>query len=418
MAKYIIQGGQKLGGMIVNAGAKNNALKVLPAALLTTEPCLFHNVPEIEDVHILLEIMTALGVKVEKLGGGDIRVQADNVKSTDLDEVLARKLRSSIMLVAPLLARYQQVSMPHPGGCVIGKRPIDFFIDGFEQLGSQLTWKDSRYYFTAKQLHGATIVFPQISHTGTESMIIAAVLAAGSTRIVNAACEPEVVALAEMLNQMGAKIQGAGTPFIEIEGVKKLNGTEFTIIPDRLETGSFIALAAVNRQSLTITNCNPEHLQVPLSIFTKIGVKLEVGKSEIKVQAGGDYQGIKLSTHEYPGFPTDLQAPTTVLLTQAQGQSLVHETIYESRLFYTDLLNRLGANIILCDPHRVIVQGPSKLYGRPVESPDLRAGIAMIIAASIAEGKTEIDNIYQIERGYENIVSRFQGIGLSIRREE
>jgi len=418
MAKYIIQGKRKLKGSIVNAGAKNNALKVLPAALLTDQPCLIHNVPEIEDIHILLEIMEALGVKVERLGQGSLRVQADNIKTTDLDEQLARKLRSSIMLIAPLLARFKEVSMPHPGGCVIGKRPIDFFIDGFKQFGGQIIVKDDRYYFQASKLRGPQIIFPQISHTGTESMMIAGVLAEGTTQIVNAACEPEVVALAEMLNQMGADICGAGTSYIEIHGVKKLNGTEFTVIPDRIETGSFIALAAVNKQPLTITNCNPEHLQVPLSLFAKIGVKMQIGKSEIMVEKNGDYQGINLSTHEYPGFPTDLQAPVTVLLTQAQGQSLVHETIYESRLFYTDLLNRMGANIILCDPHRIIIQGPSQLYGKRVESPDLRAGIAMIIAASVAEGQTEIDNAYQIERGYENIVSRLQTIGLDIRREE
>lgn len=415
MAKYIIQGRAKLGGSIITAGAKNNALKVIPAALLTDQECLIHNVPDIEDINILINIIKKLGVKVDQVGDNSFRIKADKIKTTSLDRNLAKKLRSSIMLIAPLLARFKEVKLSHPGGCMIGKRPIDFFIDGFLKFGGQVDYVDDAYHFKANQLKGATIIFPQVSHTGTESMIMAAVLANGTTKIINAACEPEVVALVDMLNSMGAKIKGAGTPYIEITGVSKLSGTEFTVIPDRIETGSFISLAAANKQGLTITNCNPQHLQVPLLIFEKIGVNLKIGKTEIVVKKSKSLKGIKISTHEYPGFPTDLQAPVTVLLTQATGLSLVHETIYESRLFYTDLLNRMGAHIILCDPHRVIVQGPSQLYGKRVESPDLRAGIAMVIAASIADGQTEIDNIYQIARGYQNIVKRLQGIGVNIK---
>lgn len=416
MSKYIIQGGKKIGGSIKVAGAKNNALKLLPATLLTKEECIIHNVPNIEDIRILIDIIKELGVTVKDLGNGSYSLKADHVNTTDIDTELGKKLRSSIMLIAPLLGRFKKVTLPHPGGCIIGKRPIDFFIDGFSKFGGDVKYKDEAYHFEASKVRGAEIVFTQISHTGTESMILAAVLADGTTHIHNAACEPEVIALAEMLNNMGARIKGAGTPYITIEGVKELSGVEYTVMPDRIEVGTFICLAAANNAELEITNCNPDHLKVPLQIFEKMGVKLEIGKDTIEVKKSKDLKAFKLSTHEYPGFPTDMQPPMTVLLTQAEGLSLVHETIYESRLLYTDKLNTMGANIIQCDPHRVIVQGKSKLFGKTVESPDLRAGIAMVIAATIAEGQTEIGNIYQIERGYENIVKRLTDIGVDIKR--
>jgi len=418
MSKYIIKGNKKINGSIKVAGAKNNALKLLPATLLTSEECIIHNVPEIQDIHILIDIIKELGVTVKDLGKGSFSLKADNVKTTNIDTELAKKLRSSIMLIAPLLGRFKKVTLPHPGGCIIGKRPIDFFIDGFSKFGGEVKYKDEAYHFEASKVKGAEIVFPQISHTGTESMILAAVLADGITHINNAACEPEVVALAEMLNMMGAKIGGAGTPYITIEGVKELKGVEYTVMPDRIEVGTFICLAAANNAELTITNCEPKHLAVPLKMFEQMGVILEVGKDTIKVKKSKELKAIKIATHEYPGFPTDMQPPMTVLLTQAEGMSLVHETIYESRLLYTDKLNTMGANIIQCDPHRVIVQGKVKLYGKKVESPDLRAGIAMVIAATIAEGVTEIGNIYQIERGYENIVERLSNIGVDIKRIE
>jgi len=418
MAKYIINGKSRIGGQVSIAGAKNNALKVLPATLLTTEECIIHNIPDIEDIKIMLELMTALGSKIIKIKKGSYRIRNDEIKVHTLDEELGRRLRSSIMFLAPLLTRFGEINLPHPGGCVIGRRPINFFIDSFETLGAKIKFTPEGYIFKASRLKGSKIVFPQISHTGTESVIMAAVLAEGTTQIINAACEPEVVALATMLNSMGARISGAGTTTINIHGVKKLSGTEYKVIPDRLETGSFIILAAVNKQSLEINNCNPEHLQEPLEMFKKVGVEMDIYRNKIVVNKSNNFQAQKLVTHEYPGFPTDLQAPMTVLLTQAKGLSMVHETIYESRLFYIDMLNRMGANIILCDPHRVIVQGPAKLYGKKVESPDLRAGIAMVIAASIAEGETIIDNIYQIERGYENIIKRLQSIGMKITKSE
>ncbi|MFW0837803.1 MAG: UDP-N-acetylglucosamine 1-carboxyvinyltransferase [Candidatus Komeilibacteria bacterium] len=414
MAQYKIIGQQKIKGEIAVAGAKNNALKAVPATLLTDEICILHNVPDIEDMRIIFSLMRAIGSQIEALGNGSWRIDNSNIDPTAVDADLAKKLRSSIMFIAPLLARWGEVHLPHPGGCIIGKRPINFFVDGFTALGAKVTVTDDSYLFQAKKLKANNIIFPQMSHTGTESMMMAAALAQGTTTIINAACEPEVVALAEMLNSMGANIVGAGTPTITIQGVDKLSGTEFSIIPDRLEAGSFIALAAANQQGLTITNCNPDHLAVPLYIYKRIGVNFSVGDDYINVKPSHKFEAIKIATHEYPGFPTDLQAPTTVLLTQAEGLSMVHETIYESRLLYTDLLNRMGAHIILCDPHRIIIQGATQLIGKKVESPDLRAGIAMVIAGTIAQGTTIIDNIYQIKRGYSNILERLRAIGIHI----
>ncbi|MCR4280317.1 MAG: UDP-N-acetylglucosamine 1-carboxyvinyltransferase [Candidatus Komeilibacteria bacterium] len=414
MAKYIIQGGQTLRGEIKVSGAKNNALKAIPAALLTDQECVLHNVPAIEDIRLMLAMLSEIDIKGEYVGN-TLTIKADRIKAGQLNQQKAGGLRSSIMLIPPLLIRTGRIFMHHPGGCIIGRRPINFFIDGFAKFGATIKFTAEGYDLKLARLRPATIVFPQISHTGTEAMILMAVLAPGTSHIYNAACEPEVVALCDMLTQMGANIDGAGTPHLEIKGVKKLNGCDFTIIPDRIEAGSFVILAALNRAHLQIGNCRPENMQVPLEMFRQAGINIKTGADFIKViPTKQHFKPLKLTTHEYPGFPTDLQAPFTVLLTQAKGYSLIHETIYESRLFYTDMLNRMGADIIMCDPHRAIVHGPTPLRAKNVESPDLRAGIAMVIAATIAEGQSSIDNIYQIERGYEDIVTRLQGIGVSI----
>jgi len=417
MSKYVIQGNNKLSGEVEIAGAKNHALKILPATMLTKQICIIDNVPDIEDVKIMLAIMTKLGSKIKKLGTNSYEINNAQIKNWEIDDLLARRLRTSILFIAPLLARLQKAILPHPGGCVIGKRPINLFIDGFANFGVRIKFHHDHYSLQAKKMVGAQIIFPQVSHTGTESMIMAAVLARGETKIINAACEPEVVALCDMLVKMGAKIIGSGTPEITIGGVNELQGVRYQVIPDRLEMGSFIILAALNKGQITLKNCQPNLLTIPISLWQKIGVKMTIKKNDIIVYGSPKpLQAINIITHEYPGFPTDLQAPMTVLLTQSQGLSMVHETIYESRLYYTDMLNRMGANIILCDPHRIIIQGPTKLQGKKVESPDLRAGIAMLIAASIAVGTSEIDNIYQIDRGYEKIETRFQKLGFNISR--
>jgi UDP-N-acetylglucosamine 1-carboxyvinyltransferase len=290
------------------------------------------------------------------------------------------------------------------------------FLEGFKAMGAEIRWEDDFYYLKADKLIGCEYFFTTISVTGTESLMMTAVLAKGTTTLKNCACEPEIGALAEYLNQQGAKISGAGTPTITINGVDQISAGEFTIIPDRIEAGTFAIMAAATKSELTITNCNPLHIESLLSIFKKTNIKFEQGEDWLKIYKTSDIPAYSIKTHEYPGFPTDLQAPYTVLATQSIGSSIIHETIYDRRLLYTDMLTQMGADIIMCDPHRVVVSGPTQLYGKKLTSPDLRAGIAMIIAGLIAEGTTEIDNIYQIDRGYENIDTRLRALGADISR--
>lgn len=421
MATFIINGQRRLGGEIRVGGAKNAALKIIPAALLSSEPITISNLPEIEDTKRSLEVFCSLGGQVET-SRQTTTLQLKKVTQPILEPVLANKFRASIMFAGPLLARYGEVSFPHPGGCVIGagKRPIDLFLEGFKALGAEVLLKDDFYHLKAKRLRGASYFFTRmISVTGTESLMMTAVLAEGVTTLKNCALEPEIVELANYLNSVGAQITGAGTPTITIRGVKKIRGGNFTIIPDRIETGTFAILSAATRSPLTITHCRPEHIQVLLMIFKQMGIGFEIGKDWLKITTfPKKLPAYDIKTHEYPGFPTDLQSPFTVLMTQAHGASLIHETIYDRRLLFTDMLTQMGANITMCDPHRVVIQGPTPLTGKSLTSPDLRAGIAMLIAGMIAEGTTKIDNIYQIERGYERIEERLRGIGVSIKRAD
>jgi UDP-N-acetylglucosamine 1-carboxyvinyltransferase len=418
MQKFIIKGKEILKGEIDIAGAKNSALKLLPAALLTNEECRFTNVPEIKDVEILIKILKNIGVKIKRLKKGSYVVKCDRINKIELDRDLVAKLRASIMLIAPMLVKLGEVKFPHPGGCIIGKRPIDMYIQGYKCMGAQVTESDNYYHIKAKKLSGCKYVFPWISHTVTESMILSAVLAEGTTELINAACEPEVVALCEFLRNCGAKIKGDGTNYIKISGVKKLTGAKVEIIPDRIEAGTFAILAALIGDGIKLNKCNPLHLEVFLQMLKRAGVKFDYGKDYMYIYPTNKLKAVEARTHEYPGFATDLQAPFTILMTQANGLSLIHETIYEGRLFYTDTLNKMGANIIMCDPHRVVVNGPSKLYGTKMDSPDLRAGISLVLAAMIAEGKSEIENIYQIDRGYEDIEKRLTKLGADIKRIE
>ncbi len=414
MSKYIIQGGKVLQGTIPVSGAKNMATKVMVACLLSDQIMTVKNVPEIEDINRLLEVLTDLGVKITKQGPNIYQLDPKDFEPKNLNMDLVSKFRASILLLGPLLAQYNKIKFPHPGGCTIGKRPIDMFIEGFKKMGVTVTMDDKYYNFSSQGLLGADIVFPQITVTGTETLLLAAVKAKGKTRLFNVAQEPEVIALAEYLNQQGAKIKGIGSSVLEIEGVEYLNNGEIEIIPDRIEAGSFLALACASNSNLKIINCEPEHLRVPITLLEQMGVKLKIDSNSIEVLSSENLEAINIKTHEYPGFPTDIQAPFTVLLTQTSGQSLIHETIFEGRLFYTDFLNRMGANIIMCDPQRVLLSGPTKLKGKKLESPDLRAGIAMVIAGIIADGTTEIENIYQIERGYEGLIDKLKAVGVQI----
>ncbi len=418
MEKYLIEGGHKLSGEIPVYGAKNEASKVLAACVLSEENCTIHNIPEIEDIQRMVEILEDMGAKVTR-SDSTLTVETKNIKNGKPNPELVRKLRASIMLAGPLLARFGEVQMAHPGGCVIGKRPIDMFLSGFKAMGAEIIENEnnSTYTLKAKELKGARIVMPWIAVTATEALMMTACLAKGTTTIVNAAMEPEIPALAKYLNECGAKISGAGTPEIIIEGVEKLGGGEITLIPDRIEAGSFVMLGLITNSKIKITNCNPLHLETVMATLKKAGANLEVGEDYI-ITKPSELHAVEMRTHEYPGFFTDLQALFTVLMTQAKGLSLIHEAIYEGRLYYTDKLSQMGAHIIMCDPHRVIVNGPTQLYGRKLESPDLRAGMALVLAGLVAKGQTTIENIYQIERGYGNIVTRLQGLGAKIEKIE
>jgi len=417
MSKFIIQGQKKLSGEIEVKGAKNAALKIIPAAILSTEKIRISNLPKIEDVDKALELITDLGGEIKR-NKDEVEISTENIHKQELNPVFANKFRSSIMFVGPLLVRFGQVKFPHPGGCVIGAagRPIDLFLDGFKCLGAEISIKDGYYVLKAKKLIGSEYFFPIISVTATEAMMMTAVLAEGATTLKNCAMEPEISALADYLNQQGADIQGAGTPTIKIKGVEKIKAGNFEIMPDRIETGSFAIMAAITKSNLTITKCNPDHIQILLDLFKKIGIPFVAGKDFLKIGEAKKMLSYGIKTHEYPGFPTDLQPPYTVLMTQANGSALIHETIYDRRLQYVDNLLQMGADIIMCDPHRVVVNGPTKLYGKKLTSPDLRAGISLLIAALVAEGQTEIDNIYQIDRGYEDIDTRLRAIGADIKR--
>ncbi len=417
MPKFIIKGGKKLKGEISVNGAKNEVLKVIAASLLSDQEITIKNAPNIEESNRLLELCQSLGSKVDQQGN-IIKMSTPEILTHELDPNLVKKIRAAVLLIGPVLLRKGEVHLPHPGGCAIGQRPIDLFVDGFEKLGAKITEDESGYRFQASRLRGAVIVFPKISVTATEVLMMSATLAEGTTVLKNAACEPEIPALADYLNRCGAKISGAGTPTIIIEGVKQLSAGEIEIIPDRVEAGSFAILGALCGDPIRVTNCNPEHLEALWVMFDKMGVDYKLGVDWVEVSRSKKLKAVDITTHEYPGFITDIQQPFTVLLTQTTGMSLVFETIFEGRLIYTDKLVQMGAKIIMCDPHRVIVNGPSKLYGRKLESPDLRAGYALVMAGLIAEGVTEIDNIYQIDRGYEKIEERLQALGADITRVE
>lgn len=419
MPKFIISGQKPLKGEIAVGGAKNMALKIIPATILSKGKTIIKNLPNIEDVDKSLELIVELGAKIER-GKNFVEIDTTGINQTEFPAKLADKFRTSVMFVGPILVRLGEAKFPHPGGCVIGAggRPIDLFLEGFKAFGAEIEITDKDYHIKAGKLHGAEYFFTTVSVTVTESLMMTATLIPGKTILRNCAMEPEIEALADYLNGQGAKITGAGTPTIEIEGVENITAGECQIIPDRIEAGSFALLAAASRSEITITNCNPKHLLSLLSIFEKIGVPFEAGADYLKMKPAEHIKPYNIKTHEYPGFPTDLQSPYVVLMTQAEGISLIQETIYDRRLLWTDMLSQMNANIIMCDPHRVVVSGPNKIYSKRIISPDIRAGIALVIAALIAEGTTEIDNIYQIDRGYEKLDERLAAIGADIKRIE
>ncbi len=413
-------GERNIHGTMRVTGAKNAALKAIAATVLFRDTITLTNIPEINDTLRMFDLLKDMGADVANTKNGTYTVLIPHSFATELTPSIAKRMRASIVLTGPVLARYGEVSFPHPGGCVIGARPLDLFVDGFEKMGAKVSIKEDSYVVEAKSgLKGAEFFLKNQSVTVTETFMMAGVLAKGITTIKNAAMEPEIVDLAIFLNKCGAKISGAGTPTIVIKGGKLLSGKShsYKTMPDRIEAGSFLVLGALAARELRITNCNPLHLESPIEILRSAGVAIETKKSEIIVRAPLHLKPVDIKTHEYPGFPTDLQAPMTVLLTQADGESTVFETIFEGRLNYTEALSAMGASITMMDPHRALVRGKSELRGRKLTSPDLRAGLAFVIAAIVAKGESVIHNVdTTIDRGYEDVENRLRAIGVDIER--
>lgn len=406
-------------GSVGVRGAKNAVLKSMAAALIFEDPLTLSNVPQIEDVARMGELLRALGARVTE-GEGTCTIDTSGVKGGEVDDKLARTLRASIVLTGLLLARFGSVSFPHPGGDVIGERPIDLFLEGFQKMGASVSRSGERYEVTARGgLAGAEIFFRFVSVTGTETLMMAAILAKGTTVLRNAAMEPEIVELAEFLVSCGATIVGAGSPTIIIQGGGMLRsmGKEFRTIPDRIEAGTFLLLGALCAEELTITDCEPAHFEMLTELLRQSGALIKEEKTSVTVRGGIQPKPLAIRTHEYPGFATDLQPPMVVYLSQAAGESSVFETIWGGRLAYTQHLVEMGAHITLWNPQQITIKGPTPLKARPLESPDIRAGLAFLMAAAIAEGESTIDHVYHIDRGYERIEERLRGIGLDIQRE-
>jgi UDP-N-acetylglucosamine 1-carboxyvinyltransferase len=433
MSIFKIRGGKKLKGEITPQGAKNEALQILSATLLSADPITVHNVPNIVDVNKLIELIGAMGAKVEKLGTESYRFTAStiNVKYLETEEYRkkAAALRGSVMLLGPILARFGKASMPKPGGDKIGRRRLDTHFLGFQKLGAKFNFDADEHLFTidASQLKGTYILLDEASVTGTANIVMAAVLAKGTTTIYYAACEPYLQQLCLMLNRMGAKITGIGSNLLTIEGVDNLNGTEHTLLPDMIEIGSFIGLAAMTQSEITIKNCRIDMLGIIPDVFKRLGIKLEFRGDDIYIPSQDKYELetfidgsiLTVSDAPWPGFTPDLISIVLVVATQAKGTVLIHQKMFESRLFFVDKLIDMGAQIILCDPHRATVIGldrKQQLKGIKMSSPDIRAGVALLIAALSANGVSEISNIDQIDRGYQNIDTRLKELGADIQR--
>lgn len=425
MYKYKIEGGFPIKGTIKASGNKNAALPCIAASILTSEEVTLNNIPDIEDVGVMLEVLKTLGVSVKKNGQNSWKIKADKIDRSDIPVELSAKIRASILFAGPLLARTGKAILPPPGGDVIGRRRVDTHFLALSELGARIS-TDGQFSFTTNKLVGADIFLDETSVTATENAIMAAVLAEGETIITNAASEPHVQDLCNMLISMGAIIVGVGSNILRIAGVKELHGCNFCIGPDYMEIGSFIGLAAATKGSITITNVNPRDLRPVRLAFGKMGIHWDtdyennsitvpVGQS---MQVNTDIGGMipKIDDSPWPGFPPDLTSIMTVVATQVDGTVLIHEKMFESRMFFVDKLIGMGARITLCDPHRAVVTGPCTLHGTNLISPDVRAGMAMVIAAMCARGESIIQNVYQVERGYEHLTERLKSLGAHIER--
>ena len=435
MASFVIEGGHRLSGDIYPQGAKNEVLQIICATLLTAEEVTVHNIPDILDVNNLIQLMRDMGVSVSKKGIDTYSFQAANIDFAYLEsDAFLKKcssLRGSVMLVGPMVARFGKAMISKPGGDKIGRRRLDTHFIGIQNLGADFVYNEERgiYEISAKQLHGSYMLLDEASVTGTANIVMAAVLAKGKTTIYNAACEPYVQQLCRMLNRMGAKIEGIASNLLTIEGVDELHGTEHTILPDMIEVGSFIGMAAMTRSELTIKNVSYENLGIIPDSFRRLGIKMEQWEDDIYVPAQETYQIesfidgsiMTIADAPWPGLTPDLLSVMLVVATQAKGSVLIHQKMFESRLFFVDKLIDMGAQIILCDPHRATVIGHDhqmRLRATRMTSPDIRAGVALLIAAMSAEGTSTIQNIEQIDRGYKDIDGRLNALGARITRVE
>ncbi len=424
MEKFHIEGGIALKGEMTPSGNKNAALPILAATLLTNEPVILHNVPNIRDANDMRKLVASLGVKMESLGGNSWRITARTVHPADLDPDLCRRIRASILLAGPMLARTGGFRLPPPGGDVIGRRRLDTHNLALKALGADVEYGHSAFEFQAKRLKGTDILLDEASVTGTENVLMAAVTAKGTTILRNAASEPHVQELCMMLNTLGANIRGIGSNTLHIEGVESLHGGEFTIGPDYLEVISFIGAAVVTRGELCIRNAGSQYLDMIRFVFRRLGVNWEVegedilvpAKQRLKIEPDLGNAIPEIKSNIWPAFPTDLISIAITVATQARGSVLFHDWMYPGRMYFTDKLVAMGAQIVLCDPHRVIVTGPSKLYGESVESPDIRAGMALLLAALAVPGKSTIRNVGQIDRGYERVDEKLRSLGARIER--
>ncbi|MDH7463289.1 UDP-N-acetylglucosamine 1-carboxyvinyltransferase [Chitinophagaceae bacterium 26-R-25] len=430
---FEVRGGKKLHGEITPQGAKNEALQIISAVLLTPEKVTINNIPDILDVNLLIELLGEMNVKIERPNRQTCIFQADDVNIDYLHSEAYKKksgkLRGSVMFAGPMLSRYRKAFIPKPGGDKIGRRRLDTHIIGFERLGAEFSYnnEDGFFHLEAKMLKGTYMLLDEPSVTGTANIVMAAVMASGTTTIYNAACEPYIQQLCKMLNRMGAKIKGVGSNLLTIEGVEYLGGTEHTMLPDMIEVGSFIGLAAMTQSNITIKNAGLEHLGVIPDKFRQLGIEMEFKGDDIvipeqslyEIQTFLDGSVLTMYDHPWPGFTPDLLSIVLVVATQAKGSVLIHQKMFESRLFFVDKLIDMGAQIILCDPHRAAVIGLGRqqnLRGITMSSPDIRAGVALLIAALSAEGKSTIQNIEQIDRGYQYIDDRLKALGADITR--
>lgn len=417
MAKFIIQGGHKLQGETRVFGNKNAILPIMAATILTSQDCILENVPQISDVQVMGEILQDLGAKVQGLGTNRLVINTKNIKKTNLNPELVAKLRASILLMGPILARFGQVSLRHPGGCLIGRRPVGTHFDALGALGAEIITGEVDYQAKITKLSPAKIFLEEASVTATENALMMASLIPGQTVIEDAACEPHVEDLANFLAKLGVKIEGAGTNRILIEGKNQLNGASHQISPDYIDVATLAIMAGVTKGEITIKNINSDHLKMILLYFQKLHLQFEIKADQLKILPSHlQANNLKIQDRPWPGFPTDLMSPMIVLATQSKGTTLCHEWMYESRMFFIDKLITMGANITLCDPHRALVVGPTKLRGKNLDSPDIRAGVALVAAALCAEGESIINQAEMIDRGYENIDQRLQSLGAKIKR--